>query len=92
MIVSNTAEDKPRNDSFPLLMWIVCYVTNVVALSVRCAVIAIVITTCDVDGIDESIFTEGISKIPKSFLMTRCDIIERVFFPADSPSFHFSMK
>ena len=68
-IVSYTPEHEPRDDSFPFLVWVISYITNVVTITVGCSVVPIVITPRDIDGINEAVFSKGIGKVPKGFFV-----------------------
>ena len=52
----------------------------------------IVGTACDVDGIDEAIFPEGIGEIPKGFLVSSNNEIELIVYSSDSATFNFTMQ
>ena len=52
----------------------------------------IICTACDIDGIDEAIFPEGIGKVPEGFLVASGDEIELVVYPSDSATFNFTMQ
>ena len=63
-------------------MRIIRGITNVVPDAILTAIEDIVGTTCDVDGIDEAVFTEGIGKVPEGFFVAGGDEIELVIIPS----------
>ena len=73
-------------------MWIICRITNVMPYAVFTAIEHIISTASDVDGIDEAIFTEGIGKVPKSFLVAGGNEIELVTDATDGSTLHFAMQ
>ena len=52
----------------------------------------IVGSACDVDGIDEAIFAEGISEIPKGFFVAGCNEVELVTDATDGAAFYLAMQ
>ena len=69
------AEYQPRGNPFPFLMRILLSVAYVVALSVTGTVETIGVAASKVDSIDETIFPQGVGKIPERFLVTGSYII-----------------
>ena len=49
-------------------MWIIGGIAYVVPDAVLIATEHVIGPACDVDGVDEAVFTEGIGKVPKGFL------------------------
>ena len=49
-------------------------------------------TACDVDGIDETVFAEGIGKVPEGFLVAGGNEIKLVIDSADGATFHLAMQ
>jgi len=60
--------------------------------SIFATIEAIIITAGDVDGIDETVFAEGIGKVPKGFLVAGGDVVELVINAAYGATFHFAMQ
>ena len=77
-------------------MRIVVDVSNIMALSISSAVIAVVSTPCDINGIYKSIFTECVGKVPKCFLISSGDEIKpfltTLAHATDSFAFHLPME
>ena len=58
------SKDQPRNDASPFLVGIVVDVADVVTHAIARTIEAIVCSACDVYSIDETILSQGISKVP----------------------------
>ena len=52
----------------------------------------IVCTTCNVNGIDEAVFTEGISEVPEGFLVASGDVVELVVNASNGTAFDLTMQ
>ena len=59
----------PRNNPLPLFMRIIRRITNIMSYTIFAAIEYIVCSTSNIDGIDETVFAEGIGKVPKGFLV-----------------------
>ena len=59
-------------------MWIISYITYILSAPILTAIEYITGTACDIDGINESVFTEGICEVPKGFFVAGSDEIELV--------------
>ncbi len=57
-------EHQPRDDAFPSLVGVFHWITDVMTEAIFTAIIHIVGTASDVDGVKESVFAEGIGKVP----------------------------
>ena len=68
--------------SIAYIMPVACFVTTV----------AMVCTTCNVDGIDETVFAEGIGKVPEGFLVTGGDEVKLVTNAANGSTLHLAMQ
>ena len=64
-------------------MWIIGRITYVMSYTILTAIEDIISTTCDIDGIDETVFTESVGKIPEGFFVAGGNEIELVII---SPS------
>ena len=73
-------------------MGVVCHVVNVVAHPILVAVKSIIFTSCDVDGIRETILTQGIGKTPHRFLIARGDEVQAVAHASQRTAFHLAMQ
>ena len=49
-------------------------------------------TTSNVDGIYETIFAQGIGKIPKGFFVASSDVVELVVNATNGTAFHLTMQ
>ena len=87
-------EHEPGDGDFPLLMWIVVDDAYVVFLAILCAVVYIIITSCDVYGIFETIFPECIGEVPEGFFALGGDEIESVIIAntSNGSAFHLPMQ
>ena len=56
------------------------------------AVEAVVGSAGDVDGIDETIFAEGVGKVPKCFLVAGGDVVKPIAYAANGSAFYFSVQ
>ena len=56
------------------------------------AVEAVVGSAGDVDGIDETIFAEGVGKVPKCFLVAGGDVVKPIAYAANGSAFYFAMQ
>lgn len=72
-------------------MWIIGRIANVMSDAILIAIEDIIIAACDVDGIDEAVFAEGIGKVPEGFFVAGGDEIELVADAANGASLHFAM-
>ena len=73
-------------------MWIFRRIANVMHDAVLTAIEAIVGTTCDVNGIDEAVFAEGIGKVPEGFFVVGGDEVELVADAANGATFHLAVQ
>lgn len=73
-------------------MWVICRITNVMPNNTFATIEHIISTASDVDGIDEAVFTESVSKVPKGFFVAGSDKVELVIDSADSSTFHLAMQ
>ena len=56
------------------------------------AVEAVVGSAGDVDGIDETIFAEGVGKVPKCFLVAGGDVVKSIAYAANGSAFYFAVQ
>ena len=73
-------------------MGIIGSIANIMSYAIIIAIEDIVGTTGDVDGIDETVFTEGIGKVPEGFLVAGGDVVELVVDAADGATLNFAVK
>ena len=73
------------------------------AHTVMCPIEGIVVASSNVDGIGETIFTQGIGKVPERFRMARGNVVQavngavvplsrRFLQPPDGPALHLSVQ
>ena len=73
-------------------MWIFVWLSYVMFKSIFIAIEYVISTASDVDGINESVFAEGIGKVPEGFLVAGGDEIELVAYAPDGSTFHLAMQ
>ena len=73
-------------------MWVFGRITYVMSDTILIAIEYVIGTACDVDGIDEAIFAEGIGKVPEGFFVAGGNEIELVTDAANGATFYLSMK
>ena len=83
---------QPWYDVSPFLMRIIGYVVYVVPHSFAVAIVGIIITARNVNGIYETIFAKCVGKAPHSFFVACGDIVQPVGNPAYGTTFHFAMQ
>ena len=75
MLLLYSPKHQPWDNLFPLGMRIVGSIAYIMPVACFVTTVAIVCTTCNVDGIDETVFAEGIGKVPEGFLVAGGDEI-----------------
>ena len=73
-------------------MRVIGSISNVMPNSILAAIEHIVIAASDVNGIYETIFAEGIGKIPEGFLVTSSDVEKLVIYATNGTAFHLTMQ
>ena len=73
-------------------MWVICRITKIMTEAGFIAIEYIISSACDVDGIDEAIFTEGIGKVPEGFLVASGDVVKLVANTTNGTTLHLAMQ
>ena len=89
---SNASKHQPRDSPLPFDMRIIHWIVDIMTDTIFITIEHIICTASNVDGIDKAVFSKGISKIPKGFLVASCNVIELVVNAAYGSAFNLSMQ
>ena len=78
MLLLYFPKHQPWDNPFPLGMRIVGSIAYIMPVACFIAIEHIIGTASDIYGIDEAVFTEGIGKIPKGFLVAGGDVVKLI--------------